>query len=177
VRFNGEDITGFRPYETLRLGITLCPEGRRLFPEMTVGDNIRMGAYASKDSEKVRKRLSMIHDLFPRLKEREKQLAGSLSGGEQQMAAIARALMSGPRVLMLDEPTLGLAPRVIHEVARVIQTIASEGIRVVLVEQNARLALKLSSFGYVLETGEISLAATSQALLGDDNVKRIYLGG
>ncbi|HEV2512129.1 MAG TPA: ABC transporter ATP-binding protein [Bosea sp. (in: a-proteobacteria)] len=175
--FSGEDIAGLPPYETLRRGITLCPEGRRLFPEMSVADNIRIGAYAVRDKAAIRTRLDMVGDLFPRLRERAGQLAGSLSGGEQQMAAIARALMSGPRLLMLDEPTLGLAPKLIHEVAGIVRSISAEGIGVVLVEQNARLALKLASYGYVLETGRLSLAGPAAALLDDDHVRRIYLGG
>lgn len=177
IQFSGEDIVGLPPYETLRRGITLCPEGRRLFPEMSVADNIRIGAYAVRDKAAIRKRLDMVGDLFPRLRERAGQLAGSLSGGEQQMAAIARALMSGPRLLMLDEPTLGLAPKLIHEVAGIVRSIAAEGIGVVLVEQNARLALKLASHGYVLETGRLSLAGPAAELLDDDHVRRIYLGG
>lgn len=177
IRFAGEEIGGLPPYETLRRGITLCPEGRRLFPEMSVADNIRMGAYAVSDRAAIRRRLDMVNGLFPRLKERAGQMAGNLSGGEQQMAAIARALMSGPRLLMLDEPTLGLAPKLIHEVAGIICQIAAEGIGVVLVEQNARLALKLAGYGYVLETGQLSLAGPAIDLLADDHVRRIYLGG
>lgn len=177
IKIAGDDITGLPPYEILRRGVTLCPEGRRLFPEMTVADNIRMGAYAVRDKAAIRKRRDMVGDLFPRLRERAGQVAGSLSGGEQQMAAIARALMSGPRLLMLDEPTLGLAPKLIHEVAGIVRSITAEGIGVVLVEQNARLALKLASYGYVLETGCLSLAGPAEELLEDDHVRRIYLGG
>lgn len=177
VTFDGEPILGLPPSETLRRGITLCPEGRRLFPEMSVADNIRVGAYAVKDRSAIARRTEMVHGLFPRLKERSGQLAGSLSGGEQQMAAIARALMSGPRLLMLDEPTLGLAPKLIHEVADIVRSIAAEGIGVVLVEQNARLALRLSDYGHVLETGRVSLAGPAEALIDDDHVRRIYLGG
>ncbi|CAN5363112.1 ABC transporter ATP-binding protein [soil metagenome] len=177
IRFDGSDITGAAPFDTLKMGITLCPEGRRLFPDMSVLENIRMGAYSIKDKPTISRRLDHVYTVFPRLKERSRQTASSLSGGEQQMAAIARALMSEPRVLLLDEPTLGLAPKLIHDVAAVVKTISAAGISVILVEQNARLALKLSETGYVLESGEVSLTGDSASLLGNDEIRRIYLGG
>ncbi|MDN5842111.1 MAG: ABC transporter ATP-binding protein [Alcaligenaceae bacterium] len=177
IRLDGEDIGTLRPHERLERGIVLCPEGRRLFPEMSVYDNIRIGAYRMRDSKKFRQRLDFLYSIFPRVAERRGQIASSLSGGEQQMVAIARALISEPRILMLDEPTLGLAPKLILEVARLVRTINGEGITVIMVEQNARLALKVSDYGFVLETGSLTLQGTSQELLSSSEVLSAYLGG
>jgi branched-chain amino acid transport system ATP-binding protein len=177
IRLNGEDISGLRPHERLDRGIVLCPEGRRLFPELTVYENIRVGAYRMRDSRQFRQRLEFLHAIFPRVAERRNQIASSLSGGEQQMVAIARALISQPRILMLDEPTLGLAPKLILEVARLVQTINRAGITIVLVEQNAKLALKISDYAFVLETGSVALEGRSADLLLSDNVQHAYLGG
>jgi branched-chain amino acid transport system ATP-binding protein len=177
VRFGSHDISQCKPHQTLVHGVTLCPEGRRLFPDMTVAENIRMGAYRVRDQALMRKRQAMLYDMFPKLAERAGQLASSLSGGEQQMVAIARAMMSQPKLLLLDEPTLGLAPKMIHEVARLVKLINAEGISVILVEQNAKLALKIAHRGYVLENGRVSLNGASADLLANDHVQKIYLGG
>ena len=177
IRLDGEDISRLRPHERLDRGIVLCPEGRRLFPDMTVYENIRIGAYRMRDRHKFRQRLAFLHEIFPKVAEREKQVASSLSGGEQQMVAIARALISEPRILMLDEPTLGLAPKMILEVARLVQTINREGVTIVLVEQNAKLALRISDRAYVLETGSVAIEGASSELLASDSVRDAYLGG
>ena len=177
VRLDGEDISRLRPHERLDRGIVLCPEGRRLFPELTVYENLRMGGYRVRDRRQFRERLDFLHHIFPRVAERGKQVASSLSGGEQQMVAIARALISRPRILMLDEPTLGLAPKLVHEVARLVQTINREGVTMVIVEQNAKLALKISNTAFVLETGSVALAGNSADLLASDSVQHAYLGG
>ena len=177
ILYDGREIGGLRAHERLDRGLVLSPEGRRLFPEMTVYENIRMGAYRSTDKAQFKARLDHIHEIFPRVAERGGQIAGSLSGGEQQMVAIARALMGSPRLLMLDEPTLGLAPKMVHEVAKLVVRINREGITVLLVEQNAKLAMKISDRAYVLETGAVALEGESAALLDSPEVQNAYLGG
>ncbi len=177
VLLDGQDISRLKPHERLDLGIALCPEGRRLFPDLTVYDNIRVGAYRMRDNKLFRQRLEFLHEIFPRVAERGQQVASSLSGGEQQMVAIARALISQPRILMLDEPTLGLAPKLILEVAKLVQTLHRQGVTVVMVEQNAKLALKISDQAFVLETGTVTLQGRSADLLQSDAVQNAYLGG
>lgn len=175
--FDGKEISNLRTHERIDRGIVLCPEGRRLFPDMTVYDNIRMGAYRMSSREEFNERLEFLFGIFPRVSERRNQIASSLSGGEQQMVAIARALINKPRVVMLDEPTLGLAPKLVIEVGNLVGKIREEGIAVVLVEQNAKLALRISDYGFVIETGSVALEGPSADLLQSEEIRNIYLGG
>ncbi len=175
ISFNGDDITGLPVHEIVRKGISLVPEGRHLFPKMTVMENLRMGGYAV-DGDKYMDLLERVFQIFPVLKERKDQLALTLSGGEQQMLAIARGLMSDPKILMLDEPSLGLAPKIVKRVMKVVSEIRDEGVTILLVEQNAKISLEISDRGYVLETGRIVLEGTSEELLRNEHVKKAYLG-
>jgi len=176
VCFQGEDITGRKTADIIKKGITLIPEGRRIFANLNVLENMQMGAYARNDKEEIKKDMKRMYSIFPRLKEREWQVAGTLSGGEQQMLAIARALMSRPKLLMMDEPSLGLAPLLVKEVFRVIRDIYEEGVTILLIEQNATAALQIADYGYVLETGKIVLEGPGKELAVNENVRKAYLG-
>ena len=177
ISFDGRRIETLRSNEIVRLGISQCPEGRKLFPEMSVLKNLRLGAYVRRQDKKgIEKSLAEVFQLFPILAERAKQMAGTLSGGEQQMLAMGRTLMSNPKLLLLDEPSLGLAPLVVRTLFQVIQEINQRQMTVFLVEQNASQALQIAHRGYVMETGRIVLTGLSQALLNDEKVKQAYLG-
>ncbi|MBP5986166.1 MAG: ABC transporter ATP-binding protein [Azonexus sp.] len=176
VHFCGEDITRLAPHDIIRKGIALVPEGRGVFPRLTVLENLHMGAFIRNATVEVEKDLKMVFDYFPRLKEREGQLAGTLSGGEQQMLAIGRALMSRPKMLLLDEPSMGLAPIMVQKIFEVVRAVAANGMTILLIEQNARLALQCSQRGYVMESGEITLHGESAQLLDDPKVRAAYLG-
>ena len=174
--FNDESLVGTKAHNVVRKGLALCPEGRRVFLQLSVADNLEMGAYTRPNSE-VADSIAMVYDLFPRLKERYKQVAGTLSGGEQQMLAMGRAMMSKPRLLMLDEPSMGLAPILVDQIFDIIKDLHSKGTTILLVEQNAQKALSIADRAYVLETGRIVNTGTGEALLHDDSVRKAYLGG
>lgn len=174
IEFCGEDITGKSAEQVVKKGITLVPEGRRIFPDLTVLENIRIGAYLRKD--KLEDDINWVYDLFPRLKERSWQMAGTLSGGEQQMLAVARALMSRPKLMMMDEPSLGLAPLIVRDIFSIIKEINKNGVTILLIEQNANMALKTADRGYVLETGRVKIEGTGAELLANEEVKKAYLG-
>ena len=174
ILFEGSELAGLSTDQIVSRGITLVPEGRRVFPDMTVLENLKIGAYMRKDS--LEEDLKWVHNLFPRLKERSWQLAGTLSGGEQQMLAIGRALMSKPDLIMMDEPSLGLAPLIVQSVFDIIREINRQGVTILLVEQNANMALKAANLGYVMETGRITMTGTGAELLENEEVKSAYLG-
>jgi len=175
--FREERIDGLPPHEVVRRGIAQVPEGRRIFPEMTVMDNLLMGTHLRKDSTAVKQDLEYVFTHFPILQERKNQQGGSLSGGEQQMLAMARALMSSPKVMLMDEPTLGLSPLMVCQIKEITQTINQKGVSIILVEQNAHMALSIAHRGYVLMTGKIVLEGDRQQLLNNEDVKKYYLGG
>ncbi len=177
ITFDGADIHRLKPAQILKRGIAHCPEGRRVFPYMTVRENLEMGAFTRSDSTAIRADLDRVFGMFPILQERLAQVAGTLSGGEQQMLAIGRALMSRPRLVLFDEPSLGLAPTIVERVFRIVAEIRAQGTTILMVEQNAHLALKIADRGYVLETGTIALDGAADALAGDEHVRRAYLGG
>ena len=174
ILFNGQNITGLSPDNIVKVGITLVPEGRRVFPNLTVKENLRIGAYLRKDS--LEKDFEYVYSLFPRLKEREWQLSGTLSGGEQQMLAVGRALMARPSLIMMDEPSLGLAPLVVKSIFDIIKEINRNGITVLLIEQNANMALQAAHTAYVLETGKITMSGKGSELIQDERIKEAYLG-
>lgn len=176
VFFEDKDITNYPPHEIVGCGISHVPEGRRIFPRLTVLENLEMGAFLCRDKKEIKDKLAMVYDYFPILAERSKQSGGTLSGGEQQMLAIGRALMCGPRLLLLDEPSLGLAPMVVSKIFEIIRVINKQGVTVLLVEQNARAALMLAHRGYVMETGTIIMSDNAKALAADKRIREAYLG-
>jgi len=176
VLFNGKSINKMKAHEIVPLGVIQVPEGRQIFSTLTVEENLDIGGYSVKDKTEVKKSIAHVYELFPRLKDRAKQLAGTLSGGEQQMLAVGRALIAKPKLLMLDEPSMGLAPILVDQIMELIKVIHDDGIAILLVEQNAKSALKLATKGYVLETGQIVLSGTGEELRNDDRVIKAYLG-
>ena len=176
VRFLGEDLTRLAPHRLVEKGIALVPEGRGVFPRLSVAENLAMGAFVRRDRAAVAADSERIYDLFPRLRERAGQLAGTLSGGEQQMLAVGRAIMTSPKLLMMDEPSLGLAPLVVKMIFEIVKEINKAGVTVLLIEQNAKAALEIADFAYVLETGRLTMSGPGRELLADDGVRKAYLG-
>lgn len=176
VEYSGQSIAGKRSYELVRQGLVMVPEGRGIFGQLTIEENLAMGAYTRRDAAQIRQDTDRVFTLFPRLAERRKQAAGTLSGGEQQMVAMGRAMIARPKLLLLDEPSMGLAPLMVEKVFEVVRTIANEGVTILLIEQNARLALENSHRGYVMESGEIILAGPAREMLDDPKVRAAYLG-
>ena len=176
IQWNGQELLGKSIDQVISSGIAMSPEGRRVFADLTVLENLKIGAYLRKDKAEIEKDLQWVYSLFPRLQERSWQAAGTLSGGEQQMLAVGRALMSRPKLMMLDEPSLGLAPLVVQDIFKIIRTIHENGVTVLLVEQNANMALKIADLAYVLETGRITMSGTGAELLANEKVKEAYLG-
>ena len=176
VTYDGKDITNCKTRDIVKSGLILTPEGRRVFPDLTVDENIALGAYTRKDKAEIAKDRKWVLELFPRLEERKWQAAGTLSGGEQQMLAVARSLMGRPKLLMMDEPSLGLAPLIVKNIFGIIKEINAAGVNVLLIEQNAKAALEISDYGYVMETGVITISGTGKELLVNDQVRKAYLG-
>ena len=176
IQWNGEELIGKSIDSIISAGIAMSPEGRRVFPDQTVLENLKLGAYLRKDKAEIAKDIEWVYSLFPRLEERSWQAAGTLSGGEQQMLAVGRALMSRPKLMMLDEPSLGLAPLVVRDIFNIIQEINRQGVTVLLIEQNANMALKIADYAYVMKTGEITQSGTGAELLQDEGIKEAFLG-
>ena len=176
IYFEGRDITDYNTQKIVETGIAMVPEGRRVFANLTVLENLRIGAYLRKDKEVIEQDINYVYDLFPRLKERSWQLAGTLSGGEQQMLAVGRAVMTRPKLIMMDEPSLGLAPLVVRDIFKIIQTLKSTGMTVLLIEQNANAALHACDYAYVMETGRITTSGTGEELLASEAIQEAYLG-
>ena len=176
IEFEGADITGKDAQKIVSSGIALVPEGRRVFDNLTVRENLKIGAYLRKDDDGIREDMNRVFDLFPRLRERDWQLAGTLSGGEQQMLAVGRAMMTRPKLMMMDEPSLGLAPLVVKDIFSIIRLLSESGITILLIEQNANAALRCAHVGYVLETGRITMSGSGESLLNDARVREAYLG-
>ncbi len=177
IKFKGKDVTAFTAPEIVKLGISHVPEGRRVFAQMTIMENLEMGAYIRRDKSEISKDYERVFTLFPRLKERKSQLAGTMSGGEQQMLAIGRALMSRPAILLLDEPSMGLAPLIVKDIFSIIKDINKAGTTILLVEQNANMALQISNRAYVIRNGVIEIEGKAEELLNNDEIKNAYLGG
>lgn len=176
IEYDGKDLRRMDPSHIIRIGMAHVPEGRHVFTQMSVQENLEMGSYIMNDKSQIKKNMDMVYEYFPRLLERKKQLAGTLSGGEQQMLATGRALMSNPRIVLMDEPSMGLSPLLVKEIFHIIKTLHQNGITVLLVEQNAKMALAVSDRAYVLETGRISMSGKTSELLANDNIKKAYLG-
>lgn len=176
IKYNNENLIGLTTKQIVDKGITLVPEGRRVFSNLTAFENLKIGAYGRKDKKEILKDIDYVYSLFPRLKERNWQLSGTLSGGEQQMLAVGRALMSRPKLLMMDEPSLGLAPLIVKDIFNIIKEINKQGVTILLIEQNANAALHIANMGYVIETGEITLSGPGKELLQNQKVKEAYLG-
>lgn len=176
ITYNGIDLLGLKTQDIVKMGITLVPEGRKIFSNLTVLENLKLGAFFRKDTNVIKKDLDWVYELFPRLKERGWQLAGTLSGGEQQMLAVGRALMSKPKLLMMDEPSLGLAPLIVKDIFNIIKEIHKQGVTILLIEQNANAALRTAHMGYVLETGMIKIKGEGIELLNNDEIRKAYLG-
>ena len=176
ITYNGEDITGMDTQKVVERGIALVPEGRRVFANLTVLENLKIGAYLRKDTAQIQKDIEYIYKLFPRLQERSWQLAGTLSGGEQQMLAVGRAMMTRPKLIMMDEPSLGLAPLVVKDIFGIISRLSADGITILLIEQNANAALHAAHYGYVLETGMMTISGTGEELLSSKSIQEAYLG-
>ena len=176
VHLGETEILGQRGYKTARMGVNMSPEGRLIFAGLTVEENLKAGAYCIKSAKQYQKNMDRVQELFPILRERRRQQAGTLSGGEQQMLAVGRALMSRPKVMMMDEPSLGLAPLVVREIFRIIEEVNKKGVTILLIEQNANMALKTADMGYVMETGRVTMSGPGQELLANESVKAAYLG-